>query len=162
MICAGEAQIWKPVGTPRDHEESKIDFVRQLRATYCATTSWPLATGGPDPLISVLTTRLLGGADEGILTVGAPSAAAETVGRPAPPSDTWAPEADAVPVEALIMSTTTTTVSVPVTPACGLPAAPKPYLGRRTASTRLPIFLPSSAVCSPGSRWPDRTCGVAV
>src|SRR5215468_7453053 len=98
MIWAGEAPIRKPNGAPRIHEESKTDFVRQLTPTYCVTTSWPLATGGPDPLISVLTTRLLGGADAGILTVGALPACAVTVGRPAPPSDTWLPEADEVPV----------------------------------------------------------------
>src|SRR5215470_11418100 len=98
MIWAGEAPIWKPNGAPRCQEESKGWRVRQLTPTYCVTTSWPLVTGGPDPLISVLTTRLPGGADEGILTVGAVSVFAETVGRPAPPSDTWVPAADAVPV----------------------------------------------------------------
>src|SRR5579864_8526866 len=94
----------RPVGAPRDHEESKILPVcapardGQMTATYWVTTSWPLATGGPDPLISVLTTSLLGGADEGTLTVGALPAFAVTVGRPAPPSDMWVPEADEVPV----------------------------------------------------------------
>src|SRR5215469_1228014 len=124
MIWAGVAPIWKPNGAPRVHEESKGAFVRQLTPTYCVTTSWPLATGGPDPLISVFTTRPPGGADEGTLTVGALSAFAVTVGRPAPPSDTWVPAADEVPVKTLIMSTTNTSVSVPVTPTWELPAVP--------------------------------------
>src|SRR5258708_12244955 len=68
MIWAGEAPISKPNGAPRDHEESKVVRVRQLRPTYWVTTSWPLATGGPDPLIRVLTTSLLGGAVVGTLT----------------------------------------------------------------------------------------------
>src|SRR5579864_6191190 len=104
MIWAGEAPIWKPNGAPRVHDESKTlpvfapALAGQIAPTYCVTTSWPLATGGPDPLISVLTTSLLGGADEGTLTVGALPAFAVTVGRPAPPSDMWVPEADEVPV----------------------------------------------------------------
>src|ERR1700704_3934699 len=97
MIWAGEAPISKPNGAPRDHEESKVVRVRQLRPTYCVTTSWPLATGGPDPLIRVLTTSLPGGAVVGTLTAGAVFALAVTAGRLPPPSDTWVPEADAVP-----------------------------------------------------------------
>src|SRR5260221_10434882 len=97
MIWAGVAPIRKPNGAPRVHEESKTVRVRQLRPTYCVTTSWPLATGAPDPLISVFTTSLLGGVDVGILTVGAVFALAVTVGRLPPPSDTFVPEADAVP-----------------------------------------------------------------
>ena len=83
MIWDGVASISKPSGVPRDQEESKTARVRQLRPTYWVTTYWPLATGGPDPLIRVLTTRLLGGADDGILMVGAPL-------------ETCAPEADSV------------------------------------------------------------------
>src|SRR5258707_14985617 len=103
MIWAGEASISKPNGAPRDHEESKTlpvcapALCGQIAPTYCVTTSWPLATGGPDPLISVLTTSLLGGVDAGALTAGAVVALPLTVGTLPPPSDTWAPEAHAVP-----------------------------------------------------------------
>jgi len=94
MIWAGVASILKPSGAPRVQEESKIARVRQLRPTYWVTTYWPLATGVPDPLIRVLTTRLLGGAVAGILTVGALPVAAVTVGRLPPPSETCAPAAE--------------------------------------------------------------------
>src|SRR5262249_32096198 len=124
MIWAGEAPISKPNGAPRDQEESKTLRVRQLRPTYCVTTSWPLATGGPDPLISVLTTSLLGRDGVGTFTLGAVPVLAETVGRLPPPLDTLVPDADAVPVYSLIMSTTNTSVSLPVMPTCELPLAP--------------------------------------
>jgi hypothetical protein len=96
MIWAGDASIWKPNGAPLDQEESKIARVRQFRPTYCVTTSWPLATGAPVPLIRVLTTSALGGDVFGIATVGAFPAAEVTVGRLPPPLETCEPDADAV------------------------------------------------------------------
>src|ERR1700728_330271 len=96
MIWAGVASTWKPSGAPRDQDESNTARVRQFSATYWVTTYWPLATGGPEPLISVLTTRLLGGAEVGTLTGGALPAVALTVGRPDPPLETCDPDADAV------------------------------------------------------------------
>ena len=116
MICSGVAPIWKPNGAPLDQEESKTARVRQFRPTYWVTTSWPLATAGPFPLISVLTTSELGGDVLGIVTVGALPVAGVTVGRLPPPLDRCVPDADAVPEYDLIMSTTNTSVSVPVTP----------------------------------------------
>src|SRR5215469_8005498 len=93
-IWAGVASISKPRSMPWDQDESKTARVRQLRPTYWVTTYWPLTTGGPDPLISVLTTRLLGGAVAGILTAGALPVEAVTVGKLPPPLDTCAPAAE--------------------------------------------------------------------
>src|SRR6202161_4866976 len=81
MICSGDAPIWKPNGAPLDQEESKTPRVRQFRPTYWVTTSWPLATAGPLPLISVLTTSEVGGDVLGIVTVGGLTAAGVSVGR---------------------------------------------------------------------------------
>src|SRR5215831_13315464 len=94
MIWAGVASISKPSGEPRDQDESKTARVRQFSPTYWVTTYWPLVTGGPDPLISVLVTRLPGGAVAGTLTVGALPVAAVTVGRLPPPSETRVPAAE--------------------------------------------------------------------
>src|SRR3984885_5186572 len=162
MICSGEASILNPSGAPRDQEESNTARVRQFRPTYWVTTYWPEVIGGPLPLMRVLTTRLLGGDDVGTFTVGALPWVAVTVGSAPPPLETCVPEAEAAEASSLIMSTTTHSVSEPVTPPWELPLDPYPYLGGSTASTRLPIFLPSSAVCSPGRRVPDSTCGTVV
>ncbi len=97
MIWAGDAPIWKPNGAPLDQEESKTARVRQFRPTYWVTTSWPLVIFGPVPLISVLTTSLVGGDVFGIVTVGALPVTGLTVGRPPPPLETCVPDADAAP-----------------------------------------------------------------
>ncbi len=105
--------------------------------------------------------RFFGGLPLGILIVGAVPAAAVTVGSEPPPLDTCCPAAAAVPEKSLIMSTTNTSVSVPLMPACASPLVPKPSLGGITASTRLPIFCPISAVSRPGSSVPENRVGLA-
>src|SRR5690348_14951251 len=58
---------------------------RQIEPTYLTTTDCPALTAAPVPLISVLTTSLLGGLVLGTVICGAPPAPAETVGRLPPP-----------------------------------------------------------------------------
>src|SRR6266536_739488 len=125
----------RPNGEPDDQEEPKTFLVRQMKPAYCATTSSPLATFAPLPLTSVLVTRALGGVADGNVTVGA------------------------VPDLALSMSTTKTSVVVPLIPACGFPEVPKPSAGGITARTRLPTFLPVSAISRPGSDLPGMSDG---
>src|ERR1700683_68641 len=87
VMCSGGAPIWETAAAPLDQEESKTARVRQFRPTYWVTTSWPLATAGPLPLISVLTTSEAGGDVLGMVTVGALPVAGVTVGRLPPPLD---------------------------------------------------------------------------
>src|SRR5512135_3188364 len=109
----GAAPIVKPNGWPRDHDESNTLPVRQITPTYWVTTVCPLATTGPDPLISVLLTRLVGAlCPELTVMAGAVPVLALTVGRAPPPLDTGVPVADALSGKALIMSTTNTSVSL--------------------------------------------------
>ena len=100
--------------------------MRQLTPMYCATTSWPLVTTGPDPLISVLVTSVFGGVTPlGIVTLGALPVAALTVGRLPPPLDTWDPDAETVAEEYFWRrSMTKTRVSLPVTPSWEFPLVP--------------------------------------
>src|SRR5260370_30620106 len=73
--------ITKVAGAPRCHEESKTLLVRQIRPSYCATRTLPLATCGPVPWIRVLACSVPGGAAFGIVTCGAaPADGALTVG----------------------------------------------------------------------------------
>jgi hypothetical protein len=64
--------ITKEAGTPRCHQESKTLPVRQIRPSYCATSSLPLATGGPVPWISVSAWSVPGGAAFGIVLARRP------------------------------------------------------------------------------------------
>jgi len=59
-------------------------------------------------------------------------------------------------------SMTKTSVSVPLTPAFGLPLEPKASLGGMTASTLLPTFSPMIAFSSPGITWPTNSVGEPV
>src|ERR1700681_3295362 len=94
MTWVGVAPMVKPNGSPRLQDESKTLPVRQIAPTYWATTVWPLTTAGPDPLISVFVTSLVGGVlDEGILITGALPVVAVTVGSPPPPLETCVPDA---------------------------------------------------------------------
>ena len=126
MTWLGVDPIVNPNGSPRDHDESKVLPVRQIWPTYWVTTVWPLATVGPEPLISVLVTSDDGGVlDVGIAMVGVPpDLPAVTVGSEPPPADTLLPEADALFGNSLIMSTTNTSVSFAVTPAWEFPVLP--------------------------------------
>src|ERR1700759_3971084 len=86
MTWLGEAPILKLYGRLRDQDESNTVPVRQLTPVYCATTSSPLVTTGPVPLIRVLATSVLGGVTFlGIVILGALPLAALTVGRLPPP-----------------------------------------------------------------------------
>src|ERR1039457_2525009 len=110
---------------PRVQDASKTLPVRQITPTYWATTVWPLLTTGPAPLIRGLVTSVVGGVPVvGILTTGALPVVAVTVGSVPPPSETWVPDAEAFAPNFVIMSTTKTSVSVPLTPAWELPALP--------------------------------------
>ena len=111
-------------------------------------------------MIRVWVLRFFGGLPLGILIVGADPATAVTVGSEPPPWETCRPAAAAVPAKSLIMSTTNTSVSVPLMPACASPLVPKPCLGGMTASTRLPIFCPTRAVSKPGSSVPENSVGL--
>src|SRR5215469_6126470 len=159
MTWLGVAAMVKPNGCCRVQEASNTVPLRQIAPTYCTTTVCPLATAGPVPLTSVLLTSLVGGLLDGILIFGAVPAAAVTVGSEPPPLDTCWPDADAFAAKFLIRSTTNTSVSVPLIPACGLPLVPNACLGGTTASTRLPIFCPISAVSRPGSSCPANSVG---
>jgi len=80
--------ITKEAGTPRCHEESKTLPVRQIRPSYCATSSLPFATGGPVPWISVSAWSVPGGAAFGIVTGGAtPASEGLTDGSFGSPAD---------------------------------------------------------------------------
>ena len=106
--------------------------------------------------------RFVGGLPLGIVIVGAAPAAAVTVGSEPPPLDTGCPVAAAVPAKSLIMSTTNTSVSVPLMPACESPLVPKPSLGGMTASTRLPIFCPIRARLQAGQQRAGEQRGLAA
>ena len=114
----------------------------------------------PAPLIRVLTCSVFGGAVDGISTVGALPGAAVTVGSPDPPLEVCAPDTPEVLLYSWIMSMTKTSVSLPPTPICELPWAPKASLGGITASTRLPAFWPISAFSRPGSNGPANSVGM--
>src|SRR5499426_4511959 len=129
MTWLGLAPIVKPNGWPRFQEASKTFPLFQIAPTYCTTTVCPLATAEPLPLTRVLVTSLAGGSPDGTLTVGAAPVLALTLGRPLPPLETRWPEADALAWKSLIRSTTKTSVSVPLIPACGLPDVPKASFG---------------------------------
>src|ERR1700749_1656470 len=79
MTWLGVAPMVKPNGSPRDQDESNTLPVRQIEPTYWVTTVWPLATTGPEPLISVLVIRPDGGLCDGILMTGAAPDFAVTV-----------------------------------------------------------------------------------
>src|ERR1700744_5413960 len=86
MTWLGVAPILKLYGRLRDQDESNTVPVRQLTPVYWATTSSPLVTVAPVPLIRVLETSVLGGVTPlGILIVGAAPVVALTVGRLPPP-----------------------------------------------------------------------------
>ena len=124
MICSGVASSSNPNGCCRDHDESKTFLVRQLTPTYWVTTSSPLATGAPVPLIRVLVISFAGSLAAGIVTVGIVPGVALTEGSGPPPSETCWPAADAVAAKFLIRSTTNTTVSDGPTPIWALPWLP--------------------------------------
>src|ERR1017187_4788390 len=125
MTRLGVAPMVKPKGAPRVQDASKTLPVRQITPTYWATTVWPLLTTGPAPLIRGLVTSVVGGVPVvGILTTGALPVVAVTVGSVPPPSETWVPDAEAFAPNFVIMSTTKTSVSVPLTPAWEFPALP--------------------------------------
>src|ERR1700744_6216568 len=86
MTWLGEAPILKLWGRLRDQDESNVVPVRQLTPTYWATTSWPLVTVAPVPLIRVLATSVLGGVTFlGIVILGPLPLASLTLGRRPPP-----------------------------------------------------------------------------
>src|SRR5215472_1292083 len=147
-------------GWPRVHEESKDFLVRQLMPVYWTTRYWPLATFGPAPVIRVLTCSVFGGAEDGICTAGCWPGVAVTVGSPDPPLEVCVPVTPDLLLNSWIMSMTKTSVSLPPTPICELPWAPKASLGGITASTLLPVFWPISAFSRPGSNGPANSVGV--
>src|ERR1700733_1714989 len=125
-------------GRPAEDDEGQVELntapVRQIEATYWATTVCLAVTTGPVPWISVLVTRPVGGAVFGTVITGAAPAACLTVGRPLPPDDRVVPVAEAVGANGWIRSMTHTVASVLVTPSWDLPVVPEPYLGGRTAT----------------------------
>src|SRR5258708_4245562 len=86
--------------------------VRQMEPTYWATTVWPLASFGPEPLISVVTDSLAGGVFLGTAMTGDCPDAAVTVGSLPPPVDTCVPLAACVAENCCSRSITHTTVSL--------------------------------------------------
>src|SRR5215472_2289374 len=94
--------------------------VRQMAPTYWATTVSPSASFGPEPLISGVTDRLVGGELPGKAMEGATPAdfTGVTVGSPLPPLETCGPDADCEPEYCCSRSITQTRVSVPLTPSC--------------------------------------------
>src|ERR1700722_1915005 len=121
--------ITKLNGRPAEVEDGQVELntapVRQIEATYWATTVCLAVTTGPVPWISVLVTRPLGGVVVfGTVITGAAPAACLTVGRAPPPDDTVVPVAEAVGANGLIRSMTHTVVSVLVTPRLLLPVVP--------------------------------------
>src|SRR6516225_8513979 len=64
------------------------------------------------------------------------------------------------PLGILIVRAAPEAPAVTLMPACALPLVPKPSLGGMTASTRLPIFCPISAVSRPGSSVPANSVGL--
>src|SRR5580658_1343802 len=98
--------------------------VRQIEPTYLTTIDSPAFTGAPVPLISVVTTSLVGGEVLGIVIAG-PVAGEELIfGRAPPPSVICVPDAPWVGVNAWSTSITQTRVSVGSTPIWELPCAP--------------------------------------
>src|ERR1035438_5458650 len=98
----------------------------------------PLTTFGPLPLIRVLVTSLLGGEEDGNVSVGARAALALTVGRLPPPADCCALAADAVSAYDLSTSLTNPSVVLSVMPSCDSPVVPEVCAGGISARSRLP------------------------
>ncbi|CAM5723908.1 hypothetical protein SALBM311S_04229 [Streptomyces alboniger] len=74
-----------------------------------------------------------------------PSVLVPTFGRSASSWATSLPLAELFALNVSSMSNTNTSVSVPLTPTCALPALPNPQVGGTENSTRLPAFLPVNA-----------------
>lgn len=98
--------------------------VRQMEPTYCATRVSPLASAGPEPLISVVTDSLAGGALLGTEITGPCPYVVVTVGSLPPPSDTCFPAAACVPEYCCRRSITHTSVSLPVICSWDWPVGP--------------------------------------
>src|SRR5215469_4320639 len=114
---------WKPSRWPAalwadGQEASNTLPVRQLTPTYCVTTVSPLASLGPEPLISVVTESLAGGVFFGTEMTGAWPAVAVTDGSLPPPVDTCVPLAACVAEYCCRRSITQTSVSLPVICSC--------------------------------------------
>src|ERR1700727_3005367 len=115
---------WPPMvklnARPAEDDEGQVELntapVRQIEATYWATTVCLAVTTGPVPWTSVLVTRALGAAVFGTVMTGATPAACLTVGRVPPPDDTVVPVAEAVGANGLFRSMPHTVGAVLVTP----------------------------------------------
>src|SRR5262245_3261176 len=98
--------------------------VRQIEPTYLTTIDCLAWIGAPEPLISVLTTSLLGGVFLGTEICGAPPGPADTVGSLPPPLLRCLPDALAFGWKECSTSMTQTRVSAGLTPICELPCGP--------------------------------------
>src|SRR5690348_12572285 len=87
----------KAAGRLRCQEESNSLPEAQIWPTYCTTSSWPFATAGPEPWMSVVTDVLVGAAVFGMVIVGFWfRLVSETVGNAPPPELTAAPDGPAL------------------------------------------------------------------
>lgn len=78
-----------------------------------------------------------------------PSVLVPTLGRSASLCATSLPLAELFALNVSWTSTTNTSVSVPLIPACALPSLPYPQVGGMENWTRLPAFLPVRAYRQP-------------
>src|SRR5665647_1842601 len=143
------------VGPPLPQLWSKTLPLDQMTPVYCTVTAAPSATTAPAPFWSTSTLSVFGASVFGTVTVGVPSAASFTVGKPAC-GVCAAPLARVGTV--FLTSITKTMLSVFPTPRLELPVAPNASAGGTTTATLEPTVEQEMPLRMPGiTLWPEAT-----